>query len=46
MLSERDFALEVTETLLQHVPSLTGGQLVQIRQRLGELARSHGWLES
>jgi cold shock CspA family protein len=46
VLSERDFALEVTETLLQHVPSLTGSQLVQIRQRLGDLARSHGWLET
>jgi len=46
VLSERDFALEVTETLLQHVPSLTGSQLVQIRQRLGDVARSHGWLES
>lgn len=45
VLSERDFALEVTETLLQHVPSLTGSQLVQIRQRLGDLARAHGWLE-
>lgn len=46
VLSERDFALEVTETLLQHVPTLTGTQLVQIRQRLGDLARSHGWVES
>ena len=46
VLSERDFALEVTETLLQHVPSLTGSQLVQIRQRLGDLARAHGWLET
>jgi CspA family cold shock protein len=46
VLSERDFALEVTETLLQHVPSLTGSQLLQIRQRLGDVARSHGWLET
>ena len=46
VLSERDFAIEVTETLLQHVPSLTGSQLVQIRQRLGDLARAHGWLET
>jgi cold shock CspA family protein len=46
VLSERDFAIEVTEALLQHVPSLTGSQLVQIRQRLGDLARAHGWLET
>jgi CspA family cold shock protein len=45
VLTERDFAIEVTEALLQHVPSLTGAQLVQIRQRLGDFARSHGWLE-
>jgi cold shock CspA family protein len=46
VLSERDFAIEVTETLLQHVPSLTGSQVVQIRQRLADLARGHGWLET
>jgi CspA family cold shock protein len=46
VLSERDFAIEVTETLLEHVPTLTGSQLVQIRQRLADLARAHGWVES
>ena len=46
VLSERDFAIEVTETLLQHVPTLTGSQLVQVRQRLAELARAHGWVET
>jgi cold shock CspA family protein len=46
VLSGRDFNTEVTEILLQHVPSLTGGQIAEIRQHLGDLARSHGWVES
>jgi CspA family cold shock protein len=46
ILTERDFAIEVTEALLQHVPSLTGAQLVEIRQHLGDLARSHGWVDT
>jgi cold shock protein len=46
VLSGRDFNSEVTEVLIQHVPSLTGGQIAEIRQHLGDLARSHGWVES
>jgi cold shock protein len=46
VLTPREFAAEVTELLLQHVPSLTGGQIGQIRERLVEHARSHGWIES
>ena len=46
VLSARDFSGEVTETLIQHVPSLTGAQIGDIRQQLVGLARSHGWLES
>jgi CspA family cold shock protein len=45
VLTERDFAIEVTEALLQHVPTLTGGQVVEIRQRLADLAHAHGWTE-
>jgi cold shock protein len=46
VLVPREFTTEVTEVLLQHVPSLTGGQIAQIRQHLVDLARSHGWVES
>jgi CspA family cold shock protein len=46
VLAPREFTAEVTEILLQHVPSLTGAQIAQIRQRLVEHARSHGWIEA
>jgi CspA family cold shock protein len=45
VLLPREFAAEVTETLLRGVPTLTGGQIVQIRQALTELATRHGWVE-
>ncbi|MBE1491738.1 cold-shock protein [Plantactinospora soyae] len=46
VLAPREFTAEVTETLLQYVPSLTGAQIVQVRQRIVDLARSHGWIEA
>jgi len=36
----------VTEVLIQHVQSLTGAQIAQIREQMVNLARSHGWVES
>jgi cold shock CspA family protein len=46
VLSTREFVTEVTELLIQHVPSLTGSQIAQARQHLVQFARSHGWVES
>jgi cold shock CspA family protein len=46
VLSPRDFAAEVTETLLSGVPTLSGAQIVQIRQALTTLATRHGWVEA
>lgn len=46
VLLPRDFAAEVTETLLSGVPTLTGAQIVQIRQALTTLATRHGWVEA
>ncbi|MGI5242413.1 cold-shock protein [Dactylosporangium sp. CA-139066] len=46
VLSSREFTAEVTELLIQHVPSLTGSQIAQARQHLVQFARSHGWVES
>jgi cold shock protein len=46
VLAPGEFTTEVTEVLLRHVPSLTGAQISQIRERLGEHARSHGWIET
>ncbi|MFI5910072.1 cold-shock protein [Dactylosporangium sp. NPDC051541] len=46
VLSSREFTAEVTELLIQHVPTLTGAQIAQARQHLVAFARSHGWVES
>jgi cold shock CspA family protein len=46
VLMPREFSTELTEVLIQHVPSLTGAQIAQIRQHVVGLARTHGWVES
>ncbi|WDZ83720.1 cold shock domain-containing protein [Micromonospora cathayae] len=46
VLTSRQFASEVTEILVQRVPTLTGAQIVQIRQHLTEHARSHCWVDA
>lgn len=46
LLAPHELRAEVTELLIQHVPSLTGVQIAQIRDRLVDHARSHGWVES
>jgi CspA family cold shock protein len=46
VLSAVELRQELTEALLDAAPTLTGGQIVQVRQRLDELARKHGWVES
>ncbi|MEN3611671.1 cold shock domain-containing protein [Plantactinospora sp. ZYX-F-223] len=45
VLSGAEFSVEVTEMLIEKVPSLTGAQIGVIRQQLVGLARSHGWVE-
>ncbi|SOD61712.1 cold-shock DNA-binding protein family [Streptomyces zhaozhouensis] len=46
VLSPREFRQELTETLLEGVPSLTAAQILQVRQGVERLARGHGWLAS
>ncbi|MGC5287468.1 cold-shock protein [Micromonospora sp. DT231] len=46
VLSPREFTYEVTELLIERVPTLTGAQISAIRQSLVDHARSHGWVES
>ncbi|GAA4253453.1 cold-shock protein [Dactylosporangium darangshiense] len=46
VLLPEEFKREVTEILLQHVPTLTAAQIVQVRAKLAEHARAHGWVES
>jgi CspA family cold shock protein len=45
VLSQVEFDRDVTELLLQESPSLTGGQLVQVRQGFSDFARKHGWVD-
>lgn len=46
VLSHQEFRHEVTEILLRGAPTLTAAQIVQVRQRLVELAQAHNWVES
>ncbi|MEU8327933.1 cold shock domain-containing protein [Micromonospora sp. NPDC048839] len=46
VLSPREFTSEVTELLIERVPTLTAAQVSTIRQSLVDHARSHGWVES
>ncbi|WDZ83710.1 cold-shock protein [Micromonospora cathayae] len=46
VLSPREFKTEVTELLIERVPTLSGAQIATIRQALTERARTHGWVEA
>ncbi|MEV4756915.1 cold shock domain-containing protein [Micromonospora sp. NPDC049559] len=45
VLSPSAFRQEVTELFLDTAPSLTGSQIVQLRQALLSLAQRHGWVD-
>jgi CspA family cold shock protein len=45
VLSAKAFGSEITELLIEHVPTLTGAQIGRIREHFTEFARSHGWVE-
>jgi cold shock protein len=45
VLSPAEFERELTELLLSNVPSLTGHQLVAVRQSVLESAKKHGWVD-
>lgn len=46
VFTEVEFGREVTELLLEAAPSLTGGQLLQVRHGVVEFARKHGWVDA
>lgn len=46
VLSVREFVEEITEALLHAAPTATAEQVLQIRQRLIQVAHSHGWVDS
>jgi cold shock protein len=45
VLSAAEFTQELTEQLLSNAPSLTGQQLLEVRQCVLESARKHGWVD-
>lgn len=46
VLSANEYLREVTEVLFEACPSLTGEQMLLIRNRLVRQASEHGWIES
>jgi CspA family cold shock protein len=46
VLTAAAFRQEVTELFLDTAPSLTGTQIVQLRQVLLSLAQRHGWVDN
>jgi cold shock protein len=45
VLSYTDFSQELTEALLDGVPTITAAQIVQVRRRVMELVQTHNWVE-
>jgi CspA family cold shock protein len=45
VLSPTEFGQELTELLLRSVPSLTGQQVLDVRQGILECASKHGWVD-
>jgi cold shock CspA family protein len=45
VLSPIEFGQELTELLLSNVPSLSGQQVLKVRQSVLESAKKHGWVD-
>ncbi|MFE6866698.1 cold-shock protein [Kitasatospora sp. NPDC057692] len=45
VLTSAELLVEVTELLLEHVPSLTGEQVLKVRNAVLQCAKGHGWTE-
>ncbi|MEV5018741.1 cold-shock protein [Streptomyces sp. NPDC053780] len=45
VLRASEFTHEMTELMLSAAPSLSGEQILRLRQRLVEYGRKHGWVE-
>jgi CspA family cold shock protein len=45
VLSREEFSQEVAELLLVNAPTLTGQQILQVRESMLECARKHGWID-
>ncbi|MFH5232658.1 cold-shock protein [Antrihabitans spumae] len=46
VLTIGEFLTECTEAILESAPSVTGADIVQIRQALARKAKAHGWIDS
>ncbi|MFB7470172.1 cold-shock protein [Kitasatospora sp. NPDC056184] len=45
VLTSAELLVEVTELLLEQVPSLTGEQVLKVRNAVLQCAKAHGWTE-
>lgn len=45
VLSRDEFSQEIAELLLVNAPTLTGQQILQVRESMLESARKHGWID-
>jgi cold shock protein len=45
VLSQAELEQQLTELLITNVPTLTGQQILGVRQGLLEFARKHGWVD-
>lgn len=45
LLSQAELETELTELLMGSVPTLTGQQILEIRQGVLDCARKHGWVD-
>lgn len=45
ILTAGEYGTELTELLLQAVPSLTGAQIVEVRKEMLRVGRTHGWID-
>lgn len=46
VLSQAEFSAELTELLLTTMPTLTGQQILEVRQGMLEFARKRGWIDA
>ena len=45
VLSAESLGFAIIELLIEHVPTLSGGEIGAIRRLMTDLARSHGWVD-
>ncbi|MGI8306511.1 cold-shock protein [Saccharopolyspora sp. ASAGF58] len=46
VLSAAEFSQKITDVLIEAAPSMTGGQILQVRSQLVAFAQRNGWVEA